>query len=232
MEKESIKTSVFDNIADTAWSFVDLMKTCLRNTPYGFCFINTEKIILYINNIVEEITGYSQAELVGRHVAELEFISPDVIGNILHASRRNRGVDNKPLIFEFEIMAKGGNRKYLAITVIPINNKEGNGELIGTLIFVFDHSETKKMLDKLQFSDIVLKSIRDGVMLIDNDMVITEWNEACENIFGVRSSEVIGQKLFDIVEVLSPSSSEIRLLHQKLLDDNIRESTILKVWSG
>jgi PAS domain S-box-containing protein len=225
MEKEIVGTALFDKFADTATNFVGLMKTYLEDSLCGFCFLNREKVILYINNIVEEITGYSRSELVGRHVGELSFIDPDVIVNIMHASEKNRFDDNKPLIFEFEILTKSKNKRYLAITVIPINNKEGTGEFIGTIIFVFDHSETKIMLDKLQWSDIVLKSIKDGIIIIDDGLVITDWNEACENMFGLKACEVVGKKLLDVIKFLCPSASEIELIRHKLLDDNIRKST-------
>jgi PAS domain S-box-containing protein len=225
MEKENTSTTVFDNFTDTATAFVGLMKTYLVNTPYGLCFINKDKAILYINKIVEQITGYSESELVGRNVSELDFIEPGVIANIINNAEKNRVNGNKPLIFEFDLVAKSGIKKYITITVIPINNKECNGEFIGTIIFVFDNSETKKMFDKLQFSDIVLKSIKDGVIIVDKDMVIKEWNESCEKIFSMQSHEVIGKKLLDVIEVLYPSSSEIKLSHRKLLDDRIRGAT-------
>jgi PAS domain S-box-containing protein len=223
MGKDIKKASGFENATNEAKDIINLMKTYLGNTPYGFCFIGNNKIVLYINRKVEEITGCSRAEIIGRHVNELEFISSDVMHNIVATSARNRTDENKPLIFEFELVAKDGLKKWIAITVIPIN-KEGTRDYIGTIVFVFDHSESRNIQEKLQFSDAVLKAIKEGVVIVDRNLIITSWNETCESIFDVKASEVTGRKLFEVIEVISPSPAEIKQKHLNLMSAAICEN--------
>jgi PAS domain S-box-containing protein len=52
------------------------------------------------------------------------------------------------------------------------------------------------MCDKL--SDIIFNSISDGVFTVDQDCVITSFNQAAEDITGFRSSEAVGKHCFDI----------------------------------
>jgi PAS domain S-box-containing protein len=223
MEKDDKKPLVFTSVTDEARGFIHLMETYLGNTPYGFCFTSNNGTLLYVNDRVEEISGYSRDEFIGRHASELTFISPEVMRNILDASVKNKAGESKPLIFEFEMLAKDGAKKWIAITVIPIK-KEGTQDYIGSIVFVFDNSENRKIQEKLQFSDVALKSISEGIIIIDKNLIITDWNEACERIFEVRASEVIGSKLFKVIEVLSPPPAEIKQKHMHLFEGSLQDN--------
>jgi PAS domain S-box-containing protein len=223
MEKGDKKLSVFARATEEAQGFINLMETYLGETPYGFCFTGNDGTLLYVNNKVEEITGYSRDELIGKHVSELAFISPEVMRNILDVSAKNKAGESKPLIFEFEMVAKGGAQKWIAITVIPIK-KAGTQDCLGNIVFVFDHSENRKIQEKLQFSDVALKSISEGIIIVDKNLCITDWNEACERIFEVQASEIIGKKLFEAIRVLYPTPDEIKRRHMHLFEGGIQDN--------
>jgi PAS domain S-box-containing protein len=228
MDKGIVGTAVFDNFTDNAETFVSLIKTYLGDMSCGLCFVNSDNIILSINYIVEEISGYTCSELVGKSITELQFITPDVIKNIIQATDNNRAYDNRSSSFEFEVLTKNGLKKWLSFTVVPIKKKQGQGEYIGSLIFIFDNSETRMNFNNLQFAGIVLNSIKDGIIITGDGLVITEWNEACENMFGLKACEAVGKKLFEVFNVVYPSYDEVRLLGKKLMDEKVGRNTNLE----
>jgi PAS domain S-box-containing protein len=74
-----------------------------------------------------------------------------------------------------------------------------DGKRYGWISLISDISERKKQEDMLRFSDIALKSIREGVFAMDNDFKITHWNEMCEQMIGIKASEAIGKNTPDII---------------------------------
>ena len=52
--------------------------------------------------------------------------------------------------------------------------------------------------EKLEFFQVILNSIADGVFTINNQMRITSFNQAAEKITGVPSSKAIGNKCSEI----------------------------------
>jgi PAS domain S-box-containing protein len=66
-----------------------------------------------------------------------------------------------------------------------------------------DITERKKLEEKLRYSDTVLKSLQEGLFSMDTEGNITEWNDTCEQIYGVKAADAIGKKAdktFTIVE--------------------------------
>jgi len=62
--------------------------------------------------------------------------------------------------------------------------------------------ERRESEEALRFSDAAFKSIHEGVIAVDTEETITHWNEICEQIFGIKSSEAIGRKFTDVIEVV------------------------------
>ena len=45
----------------------------------------------------------------------------------------------------------------------------------------------------------IIKSCADGIVIFDNDLKITELNEAALNLFGREEKELLGENLFELV---------------------------------
>ncbi|HDL17834.1 MAG TPA: PAS domain S-box protein [Bacteroidetes bacterium] len=56
----------------------------------------------------------------------------------------------------------------------------------------------KNPADNLEFLQVILNSIADGVFTIDNEMRITSFNQAAEKITGIPASKAIGKKCSEI----------------------------------
>ena len=48
------------------------------------------------------------------------------------------------------------------------------------------------------YAEAVLRSMDTGVIVLDHEMKVRSWNRWCENTWGLRSEEVLGQRLSSI----------------------------------
>ncbi len=60
----------------------------------------------------------------------------------------------------------------------------------------------KKLPEKLasEYASIILESVADGVFTVNEDMVITYFNNAAEKITGMKSEEAVGKYCFDVLK--------------------------------
>ena len=60
------------------------------------------------------------------------------------------------------------------------------------------HASTALLDDANAFLETVLASLRAGVAVVDNDLRIRSWNRRAEDLWGLRSAEVVGQHLLNL----------------------------------
>jgi PAS domain S-box-containing protein len=194
-------------------SFIDIMKTYLGESTYGFCFVDFNGVTVYLNSRIEEITGYKENEIIGKHISELEFIPAEERKKLTDFPHKKSASSEATLMCDVELIKKDGSNGYISITIIPIEQK-GTHTLIGNIIFVFDRSEFQKTQDEQKLSDIAFKSIQEGTLILNNSREIIQLNDAVERIFGVNAPEVIGKNLFDVIKIIEPLEPEVKLQFQ------------------
>jgi PAS domain S-box-containing protein len=187
----------------TISNFAGLVETYLGGSPYGFCFLDGNGVITYVNKKVEEITGYKKEYLKGLDVKELPFVKSGEIQRADDVSPDQS--DDQTLIYEARVKRKDGQYVWLFFTVIPIKPGK-SGESIGNIVFVYDQTYYKKLEEELKFSDAALRSIQEGMVISDNDFKVTFMNEAAERIYGAKIPEIKGKSIPDFIKLLWPSS--------------------------
>jgi PAS domain S-box-containing protein len=152
-------------------------------------------ILLDVNDTFLRLTGYSRDELIGKNTSTLNlWVDSQDRAAMIKMLKEKGTVSN--LEYKFR-MKSGETRTWLfSAEIINIGGK------LHMLSVAADITERKKMEDKLRFSDIVLKSIREGVMVIDTDHKITHWNDICEQMFGVKASDAIGKLAVDVLHAI------------------------------
>ncbi len=107
---------------------------------------------------------------------------------------------------------------------VPVHDKE-NG-IIGLIAYVTEITERvqneKRLYESREKLNAIFKNSADGIVLIDENGEIREWNPGSEKISGFSLSEVFGKKVWDIQYQLS--SDQIR---QKWTVDAIK-----KLWTN
>lgn len=78
--------------------------------------------------------------------------------------------------------------------------------------------ERSSQLDEARnFLDGLIHAVRCGMVLVDRDLRVVVWNRACEDLWGLRSDETVGQKLTDLDFGL-PMDSVLPLIGSAFVD--------------
>ncbi|MFC1946525.1 PAS domain S-box protein [Chloroflexota bacterium] len=75
-----------------------------------------------------------------------------------------------------------------------------------------DISERKKTEETLLISDAALRSINECVFVMDENKIVTYWNEMCEKTLGIKTADIIGKSFPGTYELLEeyPGQNEER----------------------
>ncbi|HDZ26160.1 MAG TPA: PAS domain S-box protein, partial [Candidatus Aminicenantes bacterium] len=184
------------------------LSTTLRSIGDAVIATDIESFVTLMNPVAEDLTGYSEAEASGKPLKDVFNIineqtgerAEDPIARVLREGVVVGLANNTVLI------AKDGTKRPIADSGAPIRDEEGN--IIGMVMVFRDTTELKKAEEKLRFSDAAFRSIQESVIATDIEYTVTHWNEVSERLYGIKASESIGKKLFDVIEIAEASPGE------------------------
>ena len=173
------------------------LETLLKTIPTGLFLVDTEQRIAYWNAEAERITGYTSAEVVGRHCSFLEGIPcTRMCGLFLERIK-------KPVVgVSCSVRHKAGHRVELNKNFDLL--RDNQGQVIGGIEAFVDVSRQKELesslrsavaerTEELELEKASLRSVLDGmtdpVYICDPAYKITFINRAMHELFG----DIVGQ---------------------------------------
>jgi PAS domain S-box-containing protein len=167
----------------------------IKSTILGF-FVFQDDRFVYVNDVVEKITGYRKEELYRMNFWDI--VVPEIRDVIRERGRRRqRGEHVEPSIYECPFITKGGNVKW---ALLSFSNVIYNGKPAG-FCTVVDITE-KRMLEE-RYRVLVEKSVA-GVYVIQ-DGVFKYVNPKMAEIWGYDQDEMIGE---EVLKFVHPDSRE------------------------
>lgn len=154
--------------------------------------------ITRLNSVAEQLTGWPQAEALGRPVADIFHI-------INHQTRQPTTIPVEAALAEGVIhglandtllIARDGKESPIADSCSPIRDTDGS--VIGAVLVFRDVSEEYDAQQSLRTSEERYRMLVDGVKDVANLMLdlqghVITWNEGAERLKGYTAKEVIGQ---------------------------------------
>ncbi len=154
----------------------------------GVFTVDLENKITLFNKAAENITGFSQQEVLGRPFDEVFKIKrADFSKNsaLLQAINTGKPSTQEAVFFT----TKDGNVLPVSVSAAPL--LDARGKIFGGVETFRDNT------GQLQ-KDLILDSVADGVLTVNQDFIITSFNKAAERITGHLESEVLGRRCRDI----------------------------------
>ncbi len=184
----------------------DKFSKAFRHGPDGIVISAIENgTIIEANDSFLRLTGYTHREVSGKKSVELGlWASPGDRNEILEILKKEGTVNSRECQFR---MKSGEIRTWLfSAEIINIDNRPC------MLSVTTDITERKKVEEKLRFSDTALNSIHEGLFAMDANFIINRWNEACEQILGIKASQAIGKFIGDVTTMVEeyPGQNEKR----------------------
>ena len=172
---------------------VEILSFAARKSPSGIMIRDNEGVIIWMNESMEQIIGYSLDELRG-----------DTFGNRLIGEETNPEVfaaatqavkENKPYEVEIKIYKKDGSTAWVFISNSPLFNEIGSVERqIGVMV---DITDRKRAEEELTMLSLVASKTTSGVVINDSSGKVEWVNKAFESITGYTLSDVKDKHLGD-----------------------------------
>lgn len=157
-----------------------------------------EGIITSWNCGAEKLFGYSEKEIIGKHMSILipkEHLHEET--DILESIKLNKSVGH----YEAKRVRKDGSHIHISLTVSPIRDIKGN--VTGASKIAHDITERKNAEIALHESEVQIQAIinasQDAVLVINETGMITKWDSKSEALFGWNEQEALGKGLTDMI---------------------------------
>ena len=158
-----------------------------------------EGTVLYANHAVEDITGYTIQEALGKKAGSLWHLP--MPKEYYQDLWKTIETDKKTFVGQLRNRRKNGEIYDAEIKISPVLNRKGN--ILYFLGIERDITNEKNLAatksEALAKDDAILASVGDGLVVTDKEGKITLVNQAFESLTGWQKTEVIGKLFANII---------------------------------
>ena len=173
------------------------------NINDGLMQVDHQDRILFVNDHLCRITGYSRAELIGKIGYKLLFdASEQSVIKTKNAQRRWKIADK----YEIRMKRKNGGYSWVQISGSPVI--DDRGRTLGSIGIFSDISKRKRAETQLHFQADMLSHVSDAIVTTDRAFIIQTWNQAAEKMFGINAHEAIGKSFEKLVRARNSGKVE------------------------
>ncbi len=172
--------------------------------------------LIYVNEAVTKITGYSAEELIGKTPAMLR--GPKTVGPELE--KLEKAIQEwQPCEINLINYKKNGEEFWANFSINPVTDDKGNYTY--WVAIQRDRTEQKKIEDALQSAyeekENILESIGDGFYAVNKNWIVTYWNKEAERIINIKREEIVGKNIWDFFK---NSAEPYFSYYQKAIEQN------------
>ncbi|MBI5779549.1 MAG: PAS domain S-box protein [Planctomycetes bacterium] len=186
-------------------------RTMVENSNDLIWALDVEGRLIFVNKRALEIGGYLMAELDKKHFSL--GVHPDDLDRVkMHVGRTLKGESQT---YEARVIDRHDRILVLQINAAPLYR---NKQVIGTVSFARDITESKKAEEALRESEEKFRGLADqspNMIFINSRGRVIYVNKKCEEIMGYSRKEFYSEK-FDFMDIIAPDS-------RKLIKDNLKK---------
>jgi PAS domain S-box-containing protein len=179
-----------------AESELDILSFAARKSPSGIIIRDNQGHIIWFNEALEKLLGYSLNEMKGKTVGTLiigEETDMEVFKGATLALKENR-----PYEIELKVYRKDNTPIWVSIANSPLFNENGGVER--HISMMVDITGRKKTEDQLTLLSLVASSTTSGVIINDKSGKVEWVNKAFENITGYTLQDAKNKPLGDVLK--------------------------------
>ena len=161
------------------------------------------------NSVFQELTGYAEKELIGKH--SLSFVHPEDREIVKRKAIKNlKGQSLLP--YEYRLARKDGEI-ILGLEKVTSTEYRGRTATVGSFMDITERKQAEELLYREKaYTESVVSSMPDMLVIIGADRKITYINEAFSRFVGVQAKDVVGtvmELLIAELNFLTPESAAI-----------------------
>ncbi|GEM_PF-4038488 len=166
----------------------------LQSIACGVCGIDQRGYITFINQAAASMLGYAETPLIGYSWhSEFQHSTPEGTPYHFENSPISKALLDGTVHYSDEhLWRKGSTHFPVELTCSPIHK---NGNPMGAVITFFDNTERKRaeeMKEQIDFSQILIQSLPIAAFVLNTDHQVISWNDACEELTGIKADTIIG----------------------------------------
>lgn len=205
-ENRSLRGAVQQNV-----SVAESYRRLFDNAPVGMYQIDMASgRCVSVNRSILDFTGYTREEFLSMPMTA--FLTEVSLNDFLERFEKIQRGEIVPSRVQYQIRIKDGRTLWAQFEVQYFFE---NDSVRGASVVVYNINEHKQTLIALEESEKrfrrLVETMKEGLIILDNDGRILYVNQHLENISGYRSDELIGRKVQDF---LPPDVS--KLIYQRL----------------
>jgi PAS domain S-box-containing protein len=174
-----------------------LFKNTFDKAPIGLALVNLDGQFLKVNMYFCSLTGYSEIELIGKHVNDITHPNDVDATNNLFVNLITKSSASK-LHLEKRYTDKAGCIKWVKVNTILQNSLEG--QPLYFISQIEDITAYKNSEMKIHEQAALLDKSQDAIILKNIDDEILYWNKSAERLYGWKESEVINKRATDFYD--------------------------------
>jgi len=160
--------------------------------------------ITKFNRASQRLTGYREAEVVGRRL-DMLFPEESREESLSHIHRAMEGERWETV--EIPILRIDGEVRTILWNSANIHASDGV-TTVATIAQGQDITERKQAEEQLRFQADVLTHLFDAVVAVDNDYRVTYWNKVAEELYGIPAEQAIGHRQEDLYQYVWLNSKD------------------------
>ena len=205
-------------------------RSIVENALAGIFTIDENFRVMYVNDKISNIAGYSEEEIIGCDFRKL--LSPKSLEMVVDRYQRRQKGEDVPRQYEVEILCRNGEIRQTLMTINIIRNSRQKIMSMGQII---DITERKKVEIALRESQELLQafmdSATDSFSIWDKNLNLINLNQnAMQYIKDKKKEEVLGMNLFNFIPNLKDTDDYLK--YSKVLETGIPYIGIDKIDMG
>lgn len=172
-----------------------LLQQLIDNAPNVIAVKDRESAYRLVNRLGSRLLGRDPDGIVG--ATDFDLVSAEVAERS-HAEDAQVMAAGVPMTFSKDFPVAGGWRRYVT-TKFPIPGPDGRPDGVG--LIATDVSEVRRAAADRARLAALAAAARDAIVTKDLDGMITSWNAAAEDMFGLSADEAVGRSYADAVAI-------------------------------
>lgn len=175
-----------------------LFRSVVENAPAGIFLVDTGYRIIYCNDQLCKMSGYSMDELIGMDIRDImDQESRKKVLDRYHSMQSGEAIEDH---YEMVICRRDGERRHAMVYVDHFRDADGDPRTLGEIVDITDRKETEMELSRLRnYMANIIDSMPSVLIGVSRNGKITLWNSEAQRRTGLDPDSVFGRELIEVI---------------------------------